>query len=61
MPLMQGKMLIALVLFSVFEYLPPGGATAQNITFAAVLPGPSKEKQFIGEAVTNNRPRHKSS
>lgn len=34
---MQGKM-IALVLFSVFEYLPPGGATAQNITFAAELP-----------------------
>lgn len=58
---MQGKMLIALVLFSVFEYLPPGGATAQNITFAAELPGTSKEKQFIGEAVTNNRPRHKSS
>ena len=60
MPLMQGKM-IALVLFSTFEYLPPMGATVQNITFTAELPETSKEKQFIGEAVTYNRPRHKSS
>ena len=58
---MQGKMLIALVLFSMFEYLPPKGATARNITFAAELPETSKEKQLIGEAVTYNRPRHKSS
>ena len=53
---MQGKMLIALVLLSMFEYLPPMGAIAQNITFAAELPETSKEKQFIGEAVTYNRP-----